>query len=150
MEEENSFKRIDESIKFGYFYTSQSNMYKCLKDNKNIHSIDLYDRNLDWNELRKQINLSDFSIIFLDGGNSPNIKAGDLLGNDVADYVDNGGVVCTLGASNAKDAHYTIKGRWCKEKCQPVGSKQKKFLYLIFLIRLFFKIQQLQLHTEVE
>ena len=139
MEEENSLKRIDESIKFGYFYTSQTNMYKCLKDNKNMHSIDVNDSDLDWNEQRKQINLSDFSIIFLDGGNPAKIIGINLLGDEVADYVENGGVVCTLGASNASNAYYTVKGRWKEENYQAARSKQEKkknwfsFFHFFFL-----------------
>ena len=121
--------KIDESLKVGFFYTSQSKIYRALKNNKNLIRIQINNEELDWNELKKEINLSHFSIIFLDGGNPPSIQGLDLLGDEVADYVDNGGVVCTLGASNAKDAYYTIKGRWKREKYQAVGSKQKNFFF---------------------
>ena len=111
---------IEKTHKIAIFHTAKSKICIFLISKKKTKSIYMFDRNLDWNELRKQTNLSDFSIIFLDGGNSPKIKGIDLLGNDVADYVDNGGIVCTLGASNIRGCIYTIKGRWKNEDYQPV------------------------------
>jgi hypothetical protein len=108
--------------KIGFFYTHQTRTFNQLRDAKTIslHSLDLYDANKNWKQLRDEVNLSEFSLIFLDGGNQPRINGIELLGDEIADYVDNGGIVCTMGPSNAKDSHYSIKGRWKNEKYQPV------------------------------
>ena len=125
---DNKKNLVEESIKFGFFYSSFSKLFQLLNENDNILAINLKDEDLDWRKMRTQKNLSDLSIIFLDGGNSPTIIGIDLLGDDVADYVDNGGVVCTLGASNIDNCVYTVKGRFCYESYQPVRSS-----FVIFL-----------------
>ena len=130
--------KVNESIKFAYFFTNKTTIFKLFQKNENMTKIDLYNRNLDWIKQSKQTNLSDFSIIFLDGGNPTIIHGTDLMGNEIADYVDNGGVVCTLGPSNAKDSHYSIKGRWKEERYQPVHGKLK-FFFEYFIILIFFE-----------
>ena len=117
---------IDESIKFGYFYSSGTKVTNFLLGRGNVNCINLHDSKLDWNELRNRIDLSDFSFIFLDGGNKPSIKGIDLMGDDVADYVEKGGVVCTLGASHLEDCMYNIKGRWLNKGYQPVKGEYLK------------------------
>ena len=62
---------VDDTIKFGFFYSSPTSIYDSLVINKNMKSIDINDSTLDWRILKNEIDLSELSIIFLDGGNRP-------------------------------------------------------------------------------
>ena len=117
---------VDDSIKFAYIYSHQTNLYKSIEitQPKGMFSLKISNHLLDWVEFKQQnsINLSEFTIIFLDGCNNPKHCEAILIGDQIADYVDNGGIVCTLECSNIENAYYTVKGRWESEIYQPLRS----------------------------
>ena len=55
------------------------------------------------------------------------------MGDKICDYVDNGGVVCSIGAANGRDCIYTVAGRWKKDGYQTVKGKRNEKMKRLFL-----------------
>eukprot|EP01091_Cochliopodium_minus_P017975 TRINITY_DN718_c0_g1_i1.p1 TRINITY_DN718_c0_g1~~TRINITY_DN718_c0_g1_i1.p1 ORF type:complete len:290 (-),score=99.11 TRINITY_DN718_c0_g1_i1:23-811(-) len=108
---------VPKSIKFAYLHSSPYRPLELLKQ-KNEHMWDVnispYDENrTKWPEWKNKFRLDDMNIVIIDGGNMVKSEGeGKEIGDDVADYVDKGGVVVTLGYGNAAYAEYSPKGRW--------------------------------------
>jgi hypothetical protein len=116
---------LNQNILVAYFYLSEYKPKEFFAKNKNFHIYNIipYDgQRKKFGELKNEgLKLSNYKIIFIDGGNSfSNEGEGKELGDEIAEYIHNGGNFCTLGYTNVGDCKYSIKGRFYEEGLQVV------------------------------